>query len=489
MPPHTYKDFADQRKFRSIQWGLILSLSVASLTLFVAPLVALTYPYFDEFSALSLTSSVLLLIVVKTLAERAPKASVDTIIKALVFFWFFSPLILTLFFSKFANVSLIDAYFEMVSGLSGTGLTILNPSKVTPFVNAFRAASQWSGEVGALFLTLILALVYHVSPTGIVSALGKGERVRPSMFQTLKDLVMIYIVLTLIPITYMYMSGMSLYNSIVYTFAALATGGFAPTNMGAGDLMFWQQVAVMVTCILGALNFSIYLNLRYGKVRRALLHPELKLMLGSILFYALLLLALWEPLNPLLFWNALFHSASAVTTSGFSIVDVSKFNQASKFVLIIAMLIGASAFSTGGGIKLYRIYVLGKFLSKEVKSVGKPGGLVKKVVVLGREISYEDLAVMMMFITLYLLVFLALSLVVIELVNRYGLNVTPIDVMFEVSSAMSGTGLTSGLTLMATPDIKLILCIAIVLGKLEILPIIYVLSEVMVPATSLFKNL
>ncbi|UXD22474.1 hypothetical protein IPA_05250 [Ignicoccus pacificus DSM 13166] len=444
----------------------------------MASIVALTYPYADLYSVSSIIASILIVLIVKKLVERAPKVNAEAIIKALVFFWFFSPLLLTFFFSIFAHVSFVDAYFEMVSGLSGTGLTILNPSKETPFVNAFRAASQWSGEVGALFLTLILALVYHVSPTGIVSALGKGERVRPSMFQTLKDLVMIYIALTIIPITYMYLTGMSLYNAIVYTFAALATGGFAPTNMGAGDLTFWQQMAVMLTCVIGALNFSIYLNLRYGKIRKALSHPELRMLIGSILFYAALLLMLWGKLTPFTLWSAVFHSASAVTTSGFSIVDVSKFNQASKFVLIIAMLIGASAFSTGGGIKLYRVYVLSKFLMKEIKSIGKPQGLVKKVVILGREISYEDLAVMMMYITLYMFVFLSLSLVVIELVNRYHLPVTPIDVMFEISSAMSGTGLTSGLTPVATPDIKLILCFAMIVGKVEILPVIYVIYSI-----------
>ncbi len=478
MQRRTSRRFVDPHRFPSIKWGLILSLTVTALTLFVSSLVSLTYPYFDDNVLISFISSMIIVLILKKLVSKVPKSTPKALIKALVFFWFISPLMLTPFFSYFAHVSYVDAYFEMVSGLSGTGLTIVNPSQETPFINALRATTQWTGEVGALFLTLILALVYHVSPTGVVSALGKGERVRPSMYQTLKDLIMIYVILTILPILYMMITGMSLYNSIVYTFAALATGGFAPTNMGAGDLNFWQQLAVIVTCVIGALNFSIYLHLRYGKVRKALSHPELKMMIGSILFYAALLLILWGSFSPYKVWLAVFHSASAVTTSGFSIVDVSKFSQSAKFIMIVAMLIGASAFSTGGGMKLYRMYVMWKLIINEVKSIGTPRGLVKKIVVYGREIEEKDLVIMMMFIALYVMVFLALSIVITEMVNKYNLPSTPIDVMFEVSSAMSGTGLTSGLTAVATPDIKLMLCLAMILGKMEIMPIIFTVYSV-----------
>jgi len=463
-------------------------LTVVALSLLIAPLVSLTYPYMDNYSIMAFIISIIILWILTKLTKRIPRASPRSLIKALVFYWFLSPLMLAPLFSFIAHVRLIDAYFEMVSGLSGTGFTILNPSSETPFVNALRATTQWTGEVGTLFLTLLLALVYHISPTGIVSALGKGERVRPNMYQTLKDLVLIYIVLTIIPTMYMILVGMSVYDAIVYTFAALATGGFAPTNGGTADLSFPQQLAVLVTCVLGALNFSVYLHLRYGNLKKAITHPELKLLIASILFYTILLLLLHGEISPFSIWNAMFHSASAVTTSGFSIADVSQFSQAEKFVLIVAMLIGASTFSTGGGIKLFRIYVLWKVLKQEIKSIGQPLGYVKKVVVYGREVSTDDIAIMMTIVVIYMITFLGLSLMIIELVKRHSISMTPVDVMFEVSSAMSGTGLSSGLTALATADIKILLAIAMVVGKVEVIPVLLVLYSLPSDLKSIFKK-
>jgi trk system potassium uptake protein TrkH len=382
-------------------------------------------------------------------------------------------------FSYFAKLSLPDSYFEMVSGFTGTGFTVLNPSKETPYVNAIRATSQWAGEVGALFLTLILAIVFNVSPTGIVSALGKGERVRPSMYKTLIDLVSIYLALTIIPITYLYLSGMSLYDSIVYTFAALATGGFAPTAGGTADLSVLQQGLVMLTCILGALNFSIYLNLRYGKVKQALSHPELKMLVGSILFYAALLLLVWRSFSPFKVWSALFHSASAVTTSGFQIEDVSKFSESAKYIITFAMIIGASAFSTGGGIKLFRAYVIGKLIAREVKRLGSPRGLVSKIIVMGKEVKEEDLVTMLTVVSAYIFTLLILSMVITELMAMHGVKVPSIDILFEVASAMSGTGLSSGLVNVAPTDVRLLLAVGMIVGKLEVLPVLFAFLELL----------
>ncbi len=476
MQWRTYRGSGDIRRFSELLWGLLLSLSIAATTLLIAPLVALTYPYYDDYSVVSLIVSILILYIIKRYFRLLGKADAKTILKALVIFWFVTPLLLAIPFSIITKLGIVDSYFEMVSGLSGTGFTVIEPSSYSPFVNAFRATSQWVGEVGTLFLILILALVYGISPTGIVSAIGKGEKVRPSMYQTVKDLIIIYVTLTIIPIIYMILSGMSLYNAIVYTFAALATGGFSPTNAGTGDLSFLQQLAVIVTCVLGALNFSIYLNMRYLKFKQALSNIELKMLLASILFYSLLLLISWGRYDVKTIWSAVFHAASAVTTSGFSLTDISKFTPSSKFILIIAMLIGASTFSTGGGIKLYRVYVFWKLIKRELSSLAKPDGYVSSLKI-NRVISESELTAMMAFVISYFFTFLVISTVIVELVRIHGLPSSPIDVMFEVSSAMSGTGLSSGLTAIATPDVKVILAIAMIVGKLEIIPVLYFIQS------------
>jgi len=456
----------------------LLALVVSSLTFVISVVTALTYPYFDYDMVLSIALAMLFAFIAIKIVKPAISALTPSVmIKALVVFWFLTPFLVAVPFSYFARISLPNAYFEMVSGFTGTGFTVLEPSKETPFVNAIRATSQWAGEVGALFLTLILAIVFHVSPTGIVSALGKGERVRPSMYKTLIDLVIIYLILTIVPIIYMYLSGLSLYDSIVYTFAALATGGFAPTNEGTAGLTFWQQLAVIGTCVIGATNFSVYLNLRYGKLRQALSHPELKMLFGSIIFYAVLLLLVWKSFDWWHVWSALFHSASAVTTAGFQIADVTKFSESAKYIITIAMIIGASAFSTGGGIKLFRAYVLGKVISRELKSIGAPRGLVNKITVMGKEVSSDDLVTMLTVVATYIFTLLVIALLITEMMSIHKIRVPSIDVIFEVASAMSGTGLSSGLTSIAPTDVRLVLASAMIIGKLEVLPFLYALKE------------
>ncbi len=479
-----YRGYDAQRReqFYPILWGILISSVVASLTFYLAIFSALTYPYFD----INMLAASIIALIYSIIAIKISKMTITTIrpsviIKALVIFWFLAPLLVAIPFSYFSHIDIANSYFEMVSGLTGTGFTILNPSTQTPFVNAIRAASQWAGEVGALFLTLILALVYHVSPTGLVSALGKGERVRPSMFKTLIDLISIYMILTVIPVTYMYLSGMSLYDSLVYTFAALATGGFAPTAGGTADLNVIQQGLVMLTCVLGALNFSIYLNLRYGRIRKAFSHPEFKMLIGSILFYALLILLVWKSFTPQAIWSAIFHSASAVTTSGFQIQDVSKFGESVKYILTFAMIIGASAFSTGGGIKLFRAYVIGKLILNQVKKMGKPRGYISTVKVMGKEVDPNDLITMLTVVSAYIFTLLIISMLITEMISLHKVKVPSIDILFEVASAMSGTGLSSGLIAVAPVDVRLVLAVAMIVGKLEVLPVLYAII-------SLFKK-
>ena len=483
MPQPTYRKYGGPLdRFPSVLWGVLISTVVASLTFYLAIISALTYPYFS----LNMVIAFFIALVYTTIAIKISRMSIKTvkpsvIIKALVIFWFLAPFLVAVPFSYFTHIDLANSYFEMVSGLTGTGFTILNPSNESPFINAIRAASQWTGEVGALFLTLILAIVYHVSPTGLVSALGKGERVRPSMYKTLIDLITIYLILTIIPITYMYLSGMSLYDSLVYTFAALATGGFAPTAGGTADLNPLQQGLVILTCVLGALNFSVYLNLRYGKVKRALNHPELKMLLGSIFFYAFLILLVWRNFSPQAVWSAVFHSASAVTTAGFQIQDVSKFSESVKYIITFAMIIGASAFSTGGGIKLFRAYIIGKLIASQVNKMGKPRGYIKTIKAMGKEIDPEDLLTMLTVVSAYIFTLLIMSMIITELMSMHKIRVPSIDILFEVASAMSGTGLSSGLTAIAPIDVRLLLAVSMIVGKLEVLPVLYAIS-------SLFKK-
>ncbi len=477
-----------------LYWLLFLSFGVASVVYLLSVFMSLLISPFKLEHLIALIFGLAYLSIplyIYRIVGKLGTPKLSELIKAMVFFWFLTPLLVAIPFSIITKPSLdlFDSYFEMVSGLTGTGLSVIVPEKMSALVNAIRASSQWVGEVGALFLSMTIVIIYKFSPTGVAAAIGKSERVRPSMYQTLRELAIVYLILTVIGIALLLLSGLDLYSSIVFTFTALATGGFSTSSLSAAQLTFIQQATVIFICILGATNFSIYLLLLHGSLKRALMHPELKMLVLSILFYAALLVYL----NPKLgFWNAFFHSASAVTTSGFSISDIARYSIEQKFVLVLAMLIGASTFSTGGGIKLFRVYILPKVIKRETFRMVMPKGYVEKITVNGKVYPEDELFRMLTFIIVYFIVFLISATLISISISLNHLSYTQIirgkvihktipevDVLFEVASAMSGTGLSSGLLNVATPDIKLILIVDMIVGKLEILPVLYVLIELL----------
>lgn len=278
--------------------------------------------------------------------------------------------------------SYIDAVFETISGYTTTGASILTSVEALSQCSLFwRSFSHWIGGMGVLvFLIAIVPLTGgHIMQLMRAESPGPSvEKFVPRVRQTAFILYSIYFAMTIFEIILLLAGGMPWFDSITTAFGTAGTGGFAIKNASIG---FYQshylQGVVTVFMILFGVNFSVYYLLLSKKIFQALKSEELRCYLGIIAFSIICITLniksqfyqgnLYEA-----FHNASFSVASIISTTGFAINDFSKWPQVSKFILFILMFIGASAGSTGGGIKVSRIILLVKSTFREIGSLVHP---------------------------------------------------------------------------------------------------------------------
>ena len=270
-----------------------------------------------------------------------------------------------------------DALFETASGLTTTGATILTDVEAMPRGILFwRALTQWMGGMGVLVLFLALMPRTGAGAVHLMRAESPGpikSKLLPHVNDTAKVLYGIYIGLTTAEIVALCLAGMDLYDAVVHSFATISTGGFSTRN--ASIAAFGSPAITWIVAIfmfLSGINFSlIFISLR-GHIREALHSEELRLYtlltLGSIgLIAASLMVQQSVPLGRAL-KDSVFNAVSTVTTTGFATADFAQWPVFGQMLLVILMFTGACAGSTSGGIKVSRITVDGQLVEDRVVS-------------------------------------------------------------------------------------------------------------------------
>lgn len=279
----------------------------------------------------------------------------------------------------------IDAFFEIVSGFTTTG------ASVVPDVEAlgkgllyWRSFSHWVGGMGVLvfFLAIIPAsgrndgYMLH-----ILRAESPGPSVNkmvPRMRDTAAILYIMYCVLTLLDIMFLLIGRMPVFDAVCIAFGTAGTGGFAVLNSGMAVYTPFAQNVTTVFMLLFGVNFSIYYMLLLKHVKQALFDEELRLYFGivaaSILFTAVnVYRCMPETANVEgTIRHSAFQVASIITTTGYSTLDFDKWPGFSKAILLCLMFVGASAGSTGGGIKVSRVLLLIKNLRRNAHQIFHP---------------------------------------------------------------------------------------------------------------------
>lgn len=371
-----------------------------------------------------------------------------------------------------------DAFFETVSGFTTTGATILKDIEVLPkSIILWRSFTHWLGGMGVLVLLVAILPLSGGNNMHIVKAESPGPSVSklvPKVRSTAKILYGIYSVMTLIMLIFLLAGGIGLYESLNIAFATAGTGGFAIKNTSMAQYSSYIQNVTTVFMILFGVNFSIYYLLLMRRFKDVLHCDELKAYLGIILTSTVLIcINSYSHFDGIL--DAIKHSsfqvASIITTTGYCTMDFNLWPEFSKLVLVLLMFIGASAGSTGGGIKVIRIITLLKTITKEVRLAINPKRIFK-VTVDGRPIEHETVRAINVFIMSYLMLFIVF-LLIISLDNYdFTTNFTAVATAINnVGPGLSLVGPVENFSLFS-PLSKLTLSFAMLAGRLEIFPLL-----------------
>ena len=382
--------------------------------------------------------------------------------------------------------SYVDAFFEMVSGFTTTGASILTDVEALSRCNLFwRSFSHWLGGMGVLvFLLAVVPGARKNGGTGIylMRAESPGpsvDKLTPHLRQTAMILYGIYILLTALCIVCLLLGGMPVFDSFCIAFGTAGTGGFAIKNSSMGGYSCFLQTVVTVFMFLFGVNFSLYYMLLLRKFKAVFKNEELRLYFGiaasSIVLIAINISRMYNTVYESVH-HAAFQVVSIMTTTGYGTVDFEQWPAFSKAILLSLMFIGASAGSTGGGLKVSRVLLLMKSIRRTIRKALHPRR-VQPVYMDGRAVSEEVCDNVNAYLAIYCVI-LVLSFAIISVDGfSIGTNFSAVASCFNnIGPGLEAVGPTcnfGGYSIFS----KLILIIDMLAGRLEIFPILILASR------------
>ena len=276
--------------------------------------------------------------------------------------------------------SYLDAFFETVSGFTTTGSSILTDVEALPQGMLFwRSFTHWIGGMGVLVFVMVLTTLDKKNSMYLMRAEVPGpekDKLVPRTMSTARILYGMYLGLTLIEVILLLLGGMNMFDSLIHAFGTAGTGGFSnyAASVGHFDSAYIDGV-ISIFMILFGVNFNLYFFLLIRDFKPVWKNEELRAYLGIILAaVAVITLNIsGQYPNPLkAFRYALFQVASIITTTGYATADYNAWPMLSQCILLMLMVIGACASSTGGGIKVSRFLMVLKCIKREIKQMVHP---------------------------------------------------------------------------------------------------------------------
>lgn len=277
-----------------------------------------------------------------------------------------------------------NALFEIVSGFTTTGASILAaPEELGHGIIFWRSFTHWIGGMGVLVFVLMVMPMENDNSMHLVRAEVPGPtagKLVPRMRTTSMILYGIYTVMTLLLLVLLICGGMPIFDSFCITFGTAGTGGFAVNSAGiAGYNSLYIEIVVGIFMLLFGINFNVYHLILFGNIKDVLKNEEVKVYLGIV---ALTTMAIsFNIVNQagtmgMAVREAFFQVASIITTTGFATVDFNYWPEFSKHTLVLLMIIGACAGSTGGGFKISRVLILIKSFFAEIRRIITPKAVI-----------------------------------------------------------------------------------------------------------------
>ncbi len=375
----------------------------------------------------------------------------------------------------------IDAFFETVSGFTTTGASVITDVEaLDKGILFWRSFTHWVGGMGVL--VFLMAFLPNISYRAIhiIRAEIPGPTVGkllPKIKDTAKILYVIYLVLTLLQVVILCISGRNLFDSLVHSFGTAGTGGFGIYGDSAGSFTPFQQWVITVFMLIFGVNFNLYYMMLIKRFRTALRSTELWVYCGIVAVATTLIsiniFPLFDSVSETL-RHAAFQVSSIITTTGYATVDFNTWPTLSKTILLILMFFGACAGSTAGGIKISRVIILFKNCLMEFRHLLHPRS-VNALRFEGKKVEPETRKGVSVYLALYAICFFTVFFLL-------GFDGFDLETNFSATAACfnnigPGLGLVGPASSYADYSYfsKILLSLAMLLGRLEIWPILLTL--------------
>ncbi|MBW2514055.1 MAG: TrkH family potassium uptake protein [Deltaproteobacteria bacterium] len=476
-----------------MRWRLILHV-VGLLTLFFGLTMAAPLAidlYFKDGSGLAVLMSLAITILFGSFMTLAFRGSQIADIRqregmAIVFFgWTAMGLFGALpFFLAGEGISFTDAFFESVSGFTTTGASIFtNIERHTKGVLFWRSFIQWLGGMGIIVLSLAVLTFLKVGGMQLYKAevpTPVPDKLKPRIQETAVTLWKVYVLFTFLQILLLLAGGMNLYEAVCHTLTTMPTGGFSTKNASIAhyNSAYFDTVFILFMLMAG-INFSLHYQMLKGKPLAIWRDAEGRFFL----FFSLLLVLLvswniygnvYQNMGDAIRYGA-FQVVSILTTTGFATADYESWPAMSQIILFLCMFIGASAGSTGGGVKCLRIMLLFKYCTRELFQLIHPRSIMH-IKINGKPVPEEIIRSVIGFLALYVGLF-AICTVILS-----GLGVDFVTSLGAVASCIGNIGPGFGMVgpaenYAAIPAMgKWLLIWCMLLGRLEIYTVIILLA-------------
>lgn len=382
------------------------------------------------------------------------------------------------------NVS--DAFFEMMSGFTTTGATVIDDVEVMPHGILFwRSLSQWVGGLGIVFFTIAVLPSMVGGSVRIFAAEATGPirtKLHPRLSTTAKWIWTIYLMLTLLCAFFFFIGGMNLFDAINHSMTTTATGGFSTHN---DSVEFYHSPQLEYTAIvfqlLSGINFTVlYLTLFKRKIKAFLRNSELRFFLIIVLFSTILITVLLFIVNDYNLEKALrkslFQVVSFITTTGLYSDDVALWPNITWIILLLLMFIGACAGSTSGGFKSIRALMVWKVIHNSFRQILHPKAVLP-VKINGNTVSSSNVTTLMAFFAVYMLacMFTAIVMVAFGIDNTNAITIS-LSCISNVGPTLS-TNIGPEMSWGMLPDtLKWICSLLMLIGRLEIFSVLLLFS-------------
>ncbi len=380
----------------------------------------------------------------------------------------------------------VDALFETVSGFTTTGSSVVsNVEVMSRGILFWRSFTHWVGGMGVLVFVLAIMPKSDIKGTKYMHLMraevpgpSVGKLV-PKISQTARVMYGIYILLTVIEVVLLLFGDMDLFEALLHTFGTVGTGGLGIKNNSIASYSPYCQYVIATFMLICGINFNLYYFILIGQVTKAIKNEELWYFLGivatSVTTITISIAGMYSSLEES-FRHALFQVASIISTTGYSTVDYSTWPVITHVIISLLMFCGGSVGCTAGGIKLGRIMLLFKNAKREIHYILHPRS-VKSVKVDGKVVDHEVIRGTTSYIIMYIVIYI-ISMVLITLFDGVDMTTGFSAISAAINNIGPGfgeVGPASNFSFLSDAS-KLLLSLDMLIGRLEIFPILILLS-------------